>query len=366
MKRENLVRLIGLTKIPNLGPVLIRQVVSYCGGVEAVFSAEPADLLSIPQIGKVTAQQIVEGRSIDEADRLLSIYEQKGVVATSYLDDDYPRRLSEINDAPVVLYSRGIFNYNASRTVAMVGTRAASEYGKIMSDRLVEELRPYNVQIISGLAYGIDIASHRAAVKHGLETIAILGSGVDNVYPGSHRDFASKMCDRGGLISEFDPGTGPDRENFPMRNRIIAGMSDALIVVESKYKGGSMISADFAFDFSRDVFAVPGRVDDELSAGPNKLIRIARAQLIHSGGDVARAMMWEKDGKMTAKQSRLLLDLTDKEREIINAIQELKKPSLDELSYRTGYRSSELSTDLLQLEFKAVVKSLPGNRYVLL
>jgi len=366
MTRESLVHLIALSRIPQVGPILTRQLISYCGGVEAVFEASASALAKIPQIGPVTAKIIIEEKNVAAAERIVSQYEKQHVTFTAYLDENYPKRLLEIHDAPVVLFSRGVFNYNASRTVAMVGTRSITEYGKIMADRLVEELKPYGVQIISGLAYGVDAACHRASVKHGIETIAVLGSGVDNIYPSSHRDLAEKMCAHGGVISEFNPGDGPDREHFPMRNRVIAGMSDALVVVESKYKGGSMISADFAFSFSRDVFAVPGRVDDPMSAGPNKLIRTGKAQLVHTGSDIARAMIWEKDGSITGKQSTLLLDFSPEEQLLVTALRKKTKASLDELHYASQLSTSEIASIMLQLEFKNVVKSLPGNRFVLL
>ncbi|MCL4160124.1 UNVERIFIED_CONTAM: hypothetical protein GTU68_040561, partial [Idotea baltica] len=284
----------------------------------------------------------------------------------SYLDDDYPQRLIHYKDAPVILFIKGQPQLNAARTVAIVGTRAMSEYGELMTGRIISELKDYDVQIISGMAYGVDITAHRKCVQERIPTIGILGNGLDILYPSTHKQVADKMLSDGGLISEFGLGVGPDREHFPMRNRIIAGMSDAVIVVESKKKGGSMITGDIAFNYNKDVFAIPGRVGDLKSEGCNLLIKWNKAALVQSGDDVARALRWEKDKKPKTVQRKLFVALSAPQKEIADLIQERGSVNVDEFAFELNKRVSQLAGILLEMELNGVIKSLPGNRYVLL
>jgi DNA processing protein len=248
------------------------------------------------------------------------------------------------------------------KTVAIVGTRSPSEYGKMMTDKIVADLKPFNVNIISGLAYGIDTIAHQACVNNKINTIAVLGQGLKNIYPAQNRTLAKRIMDHGSLISEFPFNTQPDRENFPRRNRIIAGMSDAIIVVESAAKGGSIITANYGNDYFKDVFAIPGKIGDKKSEGCNKLIKQNKAHLLESVADIAYIMNWEKDDPKP-KQMTLALDLDDDERRIVAFMKEEQVTNIDQMHYALELSLSNLSSSLLNLEFKGIVRSLPGKKY---
>ncbi|MBC7884026.1 MAG: DNA-protecting protein DprA, partial [Saprospiraceae bacterium] len=240
------------------------------------------------------------------------------------------------------------------------------EYGKIMCDRIIEGLLSYNVLLVSGLAFGVDAAAHRKCVESGIPTVGILGHGLDIIYPTEHKALSKKMIENGGLLTEFPSETKPDRENFPMRNRIIASISDVVVVIESKRKGGSIITAEFANEYNKDVFAVPGSVTDELSEGCNKLIKQNKAHLIESAADISYIMRWEEIDAGKVIQKQLFVELDEIETIMIGYIRDNKEISIDALTYKMGMTPSDVSSLLLTLEFKGLVKTLPGKKYMLL
>ncbi len=354
---------IALSAIPKVGPVLAKVLISYCGSVEAIFEETIKNLVKIPGVGLGLAQSIRDQQHLEIAYKQRELCIKKGIELVSFYDDRYPKRLSHYKDAPLLLYTKGQTEFNVARTVAIVGTRDASAYGRAICEKLVSELKEYKVQIISGMAYGIDITAHRSALEHGLSTLGILGHGLDMIYPAVHKNIASKMESQGALVSEFGLGEGPEREHFPMRNRIIAGMSDAVVVIESNRKGGSMITADIAFGYNKDLFAVPGRIGEERSEGCNLLIKSQKAALIQSADDIGYAMMWEKDDKADMPiQRKLFVDLSDIQKSIYGLLSEHKELGVDELSYALKVKGSQLAGDLLDMELQGVIKSLPGNR----
>lgn len=365
---KDLLYKVALTKIPLVGAVTAKNLVSYCGGAREVFGAKKKDLLRIPGIGEQTADSIVNQNVLAAAEQELLFMEQHGVESFFYLDKNYPQRLRPFNDAPVMLYYKGTANLNHFRTVGIIGTRTPTPQGLSTCEEIVDGLLPYNPLIISGLAYGIDIAAHKKSLEAGLETLAVLGHGLARVYPHQHQKTALEMIEKGGLLTEFPSHVGPERENFPMRNRIVAGLCDAIIVVETAERGGSIITAQQANGYNRDVFAVPGRVKDKYSQGCHFLIKNNLASLMESAEDVVKTLRWEKKkaGRLEAStQPQLFYELTEPEKIIVDVIQQHEEVGVDQLSYQSNINHGELASLLLNLEFKGLVRSLPGKRYVL-
>lgn len=363
MDQERL-SLLALYFIPGIGNRLLRQLIAYCGSAEAVFKLPKGKLLKIPGIGPVAVKSIQEKRTFSQAEQEITLAGKKLTNILFYTDATYPTRLKEIDDAPVILYVKGITNLNASKIVGIVGTRNATEYGKSFVERIIEELIPHAPLILSGLAYGIDIHAHKFALKHSLDTVGVLGSGVDRIYPSAHEEVARKMIGSGGIISEHSFGTKPDAHNFPARNRIIAGMCDALIVAEAALTGGALITAQLANDYNRDVFAVPGNYNSDYSEGCNWLIKTNRANLISSVKDIEYIMNWSPGN--SPNKPAMPEGLSEEESLIVDAIKSKNGPmAIDELTIRTLLSPGLLANNLLTLELKGIVKTLPGKTYKL-
>jgi DNA processing protein len=278
---------IAFTMIPLVGPILARQLLTYCGSIEAVFSESKRHLKTIPGIGVEIAGKIANTAMIfDAAEDELGHMESENIDYVFFRDEAYPARLSHLPDAPLLLYTKGQVNFQPERSVAIIGTRKPTPYGKSVTEEFIETLAPYDVTIISGLAYGIDITAHKHCLHCGVPTIGVMGSGMGTIYPESHYDIAQKMMIKGGIMTEFSYDTGPDAVNFPMRNRIVAGLCDVLVVIESGIKGGSMITAALANDYNKDVAAIPGRKIDKNAAGCNYLIKQQQAHLVETGDDL--------------------------------------------------------------------------------
>ncbi len=365
---DSLLHQIALTKIPLVGAVTAKTLVSYCGSAEGVFHAGKRELFKIPGVGESVARNILEAQPAALAEQELAFIAQHRIVPLFYTDERFPARLRQCYDSPVLLYFKGseVSLLSTPRILAIVGTRQPTEYGRMLCEEIVEGLKPYNVMIVSGLAYGVDVVAHRKSVALDIPNIGVLGHGLSTIYPNDHRSVALKMVEHGGLLTEFCSSTKPDRENFPMRNRIIAGICDALLVVESGASGGSMITAELAHQYGRDLFALPGRVRDVKSAGCNLLIKSDRARLIENSADLAAAMMWSKDGRPKPIQTQLFLDLHPVERSILDIIQKTPEIAIDLLAATTQLPSGDLAAHILSLEFKGLIRTLPGKRYVTL
>jgi DNA processing protein len=358
---------LALHFVPGVGDMLIRQLISYCGSAEEVFRQTSGRLLKIPGIGEATTEAIRMGKSLQRAEAELRRADKEGVQILTFTDNAFPNRLKSIDDAPSLLYVKGNLNLNRMRTVGIVGTRKATTYGKACVEELVQGLAAHEVQVISGLAYGIDIHAHKEALRHGLSTLAVLGSGLDIIYPSAHLDTAKKMVNQGALITENHFGVGPDAHNFPQRNRIIAGMSDALIVVEAGDKGGALITAEIANTYNKDVFAVPGSIHSPYSAGCNRLIKTNKASLLTSVKDLEYIMNWTHD--QLQRETQLVLDLESlepEERTLLTLMKEKKRAlSIDDLSFITQHPQGKVSSLLLALEFKNKIVSMPGKMYMI-
>lgn len=355
---------IALSKIANIGPVLSRNLISYCSGVRAVFDEKFHALKKIPGIGETLARSIINAEPELLATKEIAFIKKNKLKPLFYLDKEYPSRLKHFEDSPILLYYKGQASLNYHRTVGIVGTRRPTEYGRSNCQKLIEDLKDYDVMVISGLAYGIDITAHRKSVEMEIPTIGILGHGLDRIYPSQHISIARQMIANGGLLTEFCSGTLPDREHFPMRNRIIAALSDAIVVVESKKSGGSIITADFANAYNKDVFAFSGKVTDEYSKGCNALIKQHKANLIETAKDIAYILRWEELDARKVIQTKLFIELSYQEKQLVNLLEQSGKLGIDIINSYMKLGLSELASLLLQLEFKGVIRSMPGKRYM--
>ena len=359
-------RAIALSYLPGVGPIRARKLVARGGGFVGALELAPAELAELG-IPARAIEQIADGTALRSADRELRFVEEHGIAVIDCLDADYPRRLAEHPDAPVVLYYRGVAPLDAPRTVGIVGTRKPSPAGVAFCERLVDQLREYRVTTVSGLAYGIDIAAHKASLAAGIPTIGVLAHGLAEIYPTAHRDTAKAMSEAGGLLTEYPSGMRSRREFFPMRNRVIAGLCDALVVVESASKGGSMITANLAVGYNTPMFAVPGRPKDPMSAGCNELIKNHRAHLLQSADDIGYIMNWKPNdaGQPTGRANQLFQTYEPDEQRVVDALRDGDDVDIDTLTFEVGMAGSTLAAVLLGLEFKGVVRSLPGKRYAL-
>lgn len=361
----SLVHKIALTLIKNIGSRQARKLLLAFGNAESVFSAKKSMLLKIEGIGEKIASAILNTDALIKAESQLAFINKHQIEVLFYTDTTYPKRLRNCYDAPILLYFKGKVNFNQKRVVSIVGTRNATPYGKELCKKLIETLVPYDVLIISGLAYGIDVAAHKESLVYEIPTVGVLGHGLDRLYPPAHADIARKMVTNGGLLTEFLPGTNPDKENFPKRNRIIAGLCDVLVVIEASSKGGALITADIANSYSRDVYAFPGRTTDEYSAGCNFLIKTNRAGLINHPKDLIYYLAWDEvKTQKTEVQTQLPLNLTPIEQQIVDVLKN-NAMDVDELGTKTNLSQSKLAMALLTLEMQGIMITLPGKIYQL-
>ncbi len=364
MDQQTLIYTIGLTLIPGIGDITAKKLIANCGSSEAVFREKKGNLLRIPGIGTILAGSISKQDVLKVAEEEVRFIDRFKIQYFYYQDDNYPERLKNCIDSPILFFFKGNADLNVKKVLSIVGTRNATSYGKAVCAELVKGLSDSDVLIVSGLAYGIDTCSHKEALISGLKTVGVLAHGLDRIYPGANKRLAEKMTRSGGLLTDFPSGTKPDRENFPSRNRIIAGLSDATIVVEAKESGGALITADIANSYNRDVFAVPGRWDDEFSAGCNSLIRNNRAALIQSAADLKFMLGWEKPvGAAIVRQTELFIRLSPEEEIIVRILRENTECGIDLLIMVSGLGSGKVANALLNLEMQSIIKCLPGKRY---
>jgi DNA processing protein len=359
-------RKIALSLIPQIGPRLVRRLVAYAGSVDAVFDDRKVWISKIPGIGKGKASFFNKNELLKAAEQETEYTEKEGISVHFYLDDNYPRRLKECEDAPIVLFSKGGIDFNAEKIMSIVGTRNASDYGKSCTETIISALAASHpdLVIVSGLAYGIDITAHKAALKNNLKTIAALGHGMQFMYPAMHRKIAESIIRQGALVTEFKGDKKPDPGNFVSRNRIIAGLADATLIIESARKGGALITADIANSYNRDVFALPGRTTDHFSEGCNALIKTNKAALIENALDLELAMGWlDTKKKAVSAQKALFVELSPEEQKIISFLREKGEAYLDEISVFLDVSVGKVSANLLNLEFNGLVRSLPGKQY---
>lgn len=363
----SLLHKIALSCIPGIGSILARNLISFCGSPEEVFVTNIRHLSKVPGIGPRTAELIRNHTAFERAERELSFIEKYKIRALFLTDVAYPKRLRNCFDAPVMLYFKGNADLNARKVISIVGTRRSTEYGKEICRELLSGLKIHNPLIVSGLAYGIDFLAHKETLKNSMSTVGIMAHGLDRIYPSQHRSLAQKMIAEGGLLTEFMSGTVPDRENFPKRNRIIAGLADVTIVVEANIKGGALITADLANSYNRDVFAYPGRITDEYSSGCNHLIKTNRANLITKLADLEYILGWTgtEIHSPVNQQLTLAVDLSPEEKLITDVLADKDSLMVDDLAILTGFSQSKLASLILVMEMKGILIALPGKVYKL-
>ncbi len=355
---------IALSRIPQIGVVNARRLMSYFDLASSIFSANRSDLLKIPHIGPVLAESIFQTHILKEAEQILKTSEQSNVRVLFYQDVDYPDRLKQIYDAPIILYQQGNIDLNVECLLAVVGTRKATDYGRRVTTKLVEESLGAQVTFVSGLAYGIDVEVHKICIEHHVPNIAVLAGGFNHIYPAKHKKYLERMLLNGGIISEYPLHEKPDPRFFPLRNRIIAGMTDATLVVEAAEKGGALITADYANNYHREVFAVPGNLDKLFSEGCNRLIQKNKAIIYTDFNQLCEQMNWGNiPNKIKPSKKLGWSRLTEPETELMALLSKNGEMPLDELAWKLQKKVTEIAITLINLEFQGMVKALPGYVY---
>jgi DNA processing protein len=358
---------LALTLVPNIGDVHAKILLQHLGTASQIFKAKQHSLEKIEGIGTVRAKSIKTFSDFATAEKEMRFIEKFRIKTLFLGEEGYPKRLLNCYDSPTLLFYKGTADLNAPKIVAIVGTRSNTDYGRQITETLVKDLAAHDVLITSGLAYGIDAFAHKASVKNGLPTVGVVGHGLDKIYPSENTALAKEMIlEGGGILSEFFSGTKADKHNFPLRNRLVAGLSDATVVVETLVKGGSMITAKLADAYNRDVFAVPGRTIDKNSGGCNYLIRNNKAILLTNAEELVEVMGWAPKKKQPKKQKELFIELSPDEKIIINLLQQKDTIHIDELNLQSGLTSSGTAAAILSLELQGVVASLPGKLYRLM
>ena len=364
MTDNELIAALRLQRLPRIGDITAKKLIGICGSPSAVFADKRDHLLKINGIGSWSLEGLYDETYLKEAMVECEYIQRNNVAFTFYQDKEYPSKLLHCPDAPLLLFYRGTIDIQDQLILSVVGTRNMTSYGATFCRELVEGLAPLNPVIVSGMAYGIDICIQKEAVKNGLQTIGCLAHGLNQMYPKIHQQYAKEIESNGGFITEFWSSSSPDRENFLRRNRIIAGLSEATLVVESAERGGSLVTADLAFHYNREVFAVPGRVNDEYSKGCNNLIKKQKAQMISNAAELIYFMGWDVDKKVsTGRQRNLFVELDEIEQKIFYFLQEQGRQELDTISIACKLPVYKTSSILLNMEMKGVITPLPGKYF---
>ncbi len=369
LEQDNLKQKIALTLIPGVGDRMLKALLSYFGSVEAIFNANASDLASLPRVGSKLSGFRTNKSLMERAEKEAAFVLKNHIKVSFYLDKDYPYRLKDCNDGPVLIYYQGNMNLNSDRIISIVGTRNSTAYGKRLVANVINELSDFDskIVVVSGMAYGIDILAHRACANHQMQTIGVLAHGLDRLYPSVHREAAKKMMKNGGLLSEFPSETNPDPQNFVKRNRIVAGLSDATLVIESGLKGGALITTNIASSYNRDVFAFPGEVGAPFSSGCNWLIKTNQAAMIENAKDLVAQMNWiKKKNNNNPVQTSLFQELTDDEKQIFDLLRQKGEMALNFISLALNQPISKTSVILFNMEMKGMLQVQPGNVYRLI
>ncbi|AZJ33047.1 DNA processing protein [Tenacibaculum mesophilum] len=363
MNTEKLLAILRLQATKNIGDILAKRLITSIGSVEQVFLEKKNVLHKINGIGTHVTQYLFDESNLKRAEEELYYIQQNNTTFSYFLDDNYPQQLKHCIDAPILLFKDGNLNLNNDKIISIVGTRKMSSYGRDFCNQLIKDLKEYNPIIVSGFAYGVDICAHKAAIKNNLQTIAVLAHGLDEVYPKTHKKYIHQVNENGGFITEFWHHEQPMRENFLKRNRIVAGLSKATIIIESAKKGGSLVTADIANSYNRDVFALPGRATDIYSKGCNNLIKNNQAHLLTSSEDIVKMLNWDLPRASAPIQNKLFVDLNETEQKIHNYLQQNGKQLLDVIALDCNLPTYQLSSILVQMELKGVIKPLPGKMF---
>jgi DNA processing protein len=366
---------LALTFVPHIGCVQAKILIQHFETAENIFKAKKSELEKIEGIGPIRAMSIKKFNGFSKTEKESAFIEKYKIHPLFFTDKKYPQRLLNCYDSPTLLFYKGNADLNNSKIVSVIGTRRNSDYGKQMTEELIRDLAIFNVLVVSGLAFGIDAIAHKAALKNDLSTVGVLAHGLDKLYPSEHAGIAREMIQQGGLLTEFRSDTKPDKHNFPIRNRIVAGMADATIVIETGIKGGSMITAELANGYNKDVFAFPGKTTDSKSMGSNYLIKSNKAALLTDAQQLSEWMGWtsrpqsvsgsRQSGDLKSTQKELFVELTDSEIKIIDMLKEKQSMHIDDLNIKSNISTSAVAAAILNLELQGIISSLPGKIYVL-
>jgi DNA processing protein len=356
---------IAISHVPGIGPILAKHLINTIGSAKDVMQCKIANLQKIEGVGLIRARAIQAFDNYGWIDDELKFIENHQIKCLYFQDEDYPEKLKHCIDAPVVLFYKGTVEINNKRVISIVGRRKNTEYGRKVTEDLIEKLQEYRPLIVSGLAVGIDIIAHKSALSNGLNTLGVLAHGLDRIYPPNHRNTAKEMVEQGGLLTEFISGTIPDKQNFPMRNRIVAGIADATIVIETDIKGGSMITANLANGYNREVMAYPGSIYSNASSGCHYLIKSMKAHLISEANDLVELLNWETK-KKKAPQRELFIELSENEKIIFELLQKYEVMNIDEITFQSKLAPSLIAAATLSLEMQNIIVMQPGKVYRLL
>lgn len=364
MTENELIAALRLQHVPNIGDVTAKKLISNCGGPCAIFEEEQQNLRKIDGVGSFKLKGLFDTEHLEAAEAEYLFIQKEGIEHSYFMDADFPPYLKHCIDGPILLLSRGNIDFENRKIISVVGTRKSTSYGMAFCEEFIETLAPLDPIIVSGFAYGIDICAQKAAIKHGLQTIGCLAHGLNQIYPKVHGKYVSDVEKNGGFMTEFWSTSNPDRENFLKRNRIIAGLSEATIVIESAEKGGSLVTADIANSYNREVFAVPGRTQDKLSMGCNNLIKQQKAHMLTSAADLIYLLGWEVEKEKTKTiQKQLFVEMDDTEKAIYSYLQKEGKQLLDSIALECKLPIFRVSSTLLNMEMKGVIRPLPGKLF---
>jgi DNA processing protein len=361
---KELLYTLALQRVPNLGDRSAKKLLGAVGSAEGIFHEKKSNLLKIDGIGGLRLKELQKHQLLPEAEDELNYILKNNIEYCYFLDDLYPERLRHCNDGPILFFQRGNIDLKTKKIISIVGTRRATVQGIQFCQQLIRDIAPLNPVIVSGFAYGVDIAAQRAAMENGLQTIGCLAHGLGQIYPKIHKKYVAKVEENGGFITEFWNSDSFERNNFLKRNRIIAGLSEATIVIESAAKGGSLVTADIANSYHREVFAVPGRTTDTQSKGCNNLIKTQQAHLLDSAADLIYMLGWDlKQSISGPKQTQLFVTLTQEEQTIWDYLKNREKELLDTIALACKLPTYKVASLLLTMELKGVIKPTPGNHF---
>ncbi|MGK0421806.1 MAG: DNA processing protein [Polaribacter sp.] len=366
MKEEELLAVLRLQKCKAVGDILAKKLIVNVGDITQIFKEKAAHLSKINGIGNHVLKHLFDSENVKLARQELKYIQENKIAYSYFLEDDYPTNLQHCIDSPILLFKDGNIDFSNNKIISVVGTRNMSSYGRDFCNRLIEDLAQYNPIIVSGFAYGVDICAHKAAIKNKLQTIAVLAHGLEEIYPKVHKKYIHQVNENGGFLTDFWHGDPPLRENFLKRNRIVAGISKATIIIESAAKGGSLVTADIANSYDKDVFAVPGRTTDLYSKGCNNLIKNNRAFLLNSAEEIVKILNWDLNEKPKIIQKQLFLELNENEQKIHDLLHDKGPQLLDVISLECNIPMYQLASILLQMELKGISKPLPGKMFELL
>jgi DNA processing protein len=363
MSDQDLFYLLALLKVDGVGDIMAKKLLTHCGNAESIFSAKTNQIAAIDGVGSFLLKNLKDKTIFEKANKELEFIRSNDIQVSFFQDEHYPDRLKHCFDSPVLLFKSGNIDLKNRKIISIVGTRQITSYGTEFCRSLIEDLSPLNPVIVSGFAYGVDIVAHQFAMEHNLQTIGVLAHGLNQIYPKTHKKYVARMMENGGFITEFWSSSNPDKEKFVRRNRIVAGMTEATIVIESADKGGSLITANFANDYNRDVFAVPGRVTDTYSKGCNNLIKMQKANVLTNAADLVYMLNWDIENKSKTIQKQLFVELEEDEQLIYEYLLKNGKELLDTIALQCNFPIYKISGILINMELKGVIRPLPGKLF---